>query len=98
MAKNQNGIKRLNIFAPGKKLLRKARELSNKVDAQAGKFRDMSDEQLSSMTDIFLQKISQGYSLDDIMVDAFATAREAIYRVTGMFAFKVQLMGAAVLH
>jgi preprotein translocase subunit SecA len=50
------------------------------------------------MTDIFIEKIGQGYSLNDIMVDAFATAREAIYRVTGMYAFKVQLMGAAILH
>jgi preprotein translocase subunit SecA len=92
------GIKRLNIFAPSKKILRKSRDIVNKTDALKSKFRHMSNEELSGMTNIFIDKISKGNSLDSIMPEAFATVREAAYRVHKIFAYKVQLIGACILH
>ena len=42
--------------------------------------------------------IANGKTLDDIIIDAFATVREAAYRILGLKAFKVQLMGGITLH
>jgi preprotein translocase subunit SecA len=58
----------------------------------------MSNKQLSNMTNIFLERIREGQSLDDIMVEALATAREACYRVHKLFAYKVQIVGCAIVH
>jgi preprotein translocase subunit SecA len=58
----------------------------------------MGNDELSGMTDIFLQRIANGESLDTMMPEVFATARETIYRVHKLFAYKTQLIGAAVVH
>jgi preprotein translocase subunit SecA len=58
----------------------------------------MSNKDLSNMTNIFLNDLQQGKTLDDIMPDAFAVAREACYRVHKLFAYKVQIVGAAIVH
>jgi preprotein translocase subunit SecA len=86
------------LFSPANKILRKARTIANDCEKAKAKYRKMSNEELSGMTNIFIEKISKGYSLDDIIVDAFCTARETVFRVHGMFAFPVQIMGAAIVH
>ncbi len=58
----------------------------------------LSDAELREKTDIFKQRLSDGESLNDILVDAFAVVREAAKRTVGMRPFDVQLMGAQVLH
>jgi preprotein translocase subunit SecA len=64
------------------------------VEALKDQYRAMSDEELKAMTPKLKQKLADGASLDDIMVEAFATAREACWRVIGEYPFFVQLMGA----
>ena len=68
------------------------------VEALKDQYRAMSDEELKAMTPKLKQKLADGASLDDIMVEAFATAREACWRVIGEYPFFVQLMGAAVMQ
>jgi preprotein translocase subunit SecA len=58
----------------------------------------LSDEQLQAKTGEFRQRIADGTSLDDLLVEAFATVREASKRVLGMRHFDVQLIGGMVLH
>src|SRR5271169_3840025 len=58
----------------------------------------MSDEELRARTQAFRQQLADGESLDDLLVDAFATVREAAKRTLGQRHFDVQLMGGVVLH
>jgi preprotein translocase subunit SecA len=92
------GLTRLNIFAPYRRILKKAKLVANKTDALKDKYRKMPNKDLSNMTNVFLSELKKGKSLDDIMPDAFAVAREACYRVHKIFAYKVQIVGAAVVH
>jgi preprotein translocase subunit SecA len=58
----------------------------------------LSDGDLRARTDVFRKRLSDGDELDDLLVDAFATVREAAKRVLGQRHFDVQLMGGIVLH
>ena len=58
----------------------------------------LSDEALKARTDAFRQQLADGKSLDDLLVPAFATVREAAKRVLGQRHFDVQLIGGMVLH
>jgi preprotein translocase subunit SecA len=58
----------------------------------------LSDEQLAGKTQEFKQKLANGATLDDILVEAFATVREAGRRVLNMRHYDVQLIGGVVLH
>ncbi|HER27737.1 MAG TPA: preprotein translocase subunit SecA, partial [Rhodospirillales bacterium] len=58
----------------------------------------LSDEDLSARTDWLRQRLSDGETVDDLLIDAFATVREAAKRTLGQRHFDVQLMGGMVLH
>ncbi len=58
----------------------------------------LSNDELRAKTDEFKNRLKNGESLDDILQEAFAAVREAASRVIGLKAYKVQLMGALVLH
>src|ERR1700740_2458009 len=58
----------------------------------------MSDEELRARTQRFREQLTEGTELDDLLVDAFATAREEAKRTLGQRDFDVQLMGGVVLH
>jgi preprotein translocase subunit SecA len=58
----------------------------------------LSDEALRARTDAFKQQVAEGASLDDILVEAFATCREAAKRTLGQRHFDVQLIGGMILH
>ena len=66
-----------------------------KLDAPYSK---LSDAELRAKTDEFKGRLAQGETLDDILPEAFAAAREAAWRVLGMKPFRVQLIGGIVLH
>jgi preprotein translocase subunit SecA len=68
------------------------------INAMENELAALSDEQLRARTDQFRQDIANGASLDDVLIPAFATVREASKRVLGMRPFDVQLMGGMVLH
>ena len=68
------------------------------VSAQAPRMRAMTDNQLRAQTRIFKARLDEGESLEDILPDAFATAREACKRVAGLRPFDVQVVGGVALH
>ncbi|MDX6275785.1 MAG: preprotein translocase subunit SecA [Frankiales bacterium] len=80
------------------KILRKLKNISDQVNAIESHFTDLSDAELRGMTDEFRQRLTDGETLDDIMAEAFATAREAAKRVLGQRPFDVQVMGGAAMH
>jgi preprotein translocase subunit SecA len=88
----------LNIFAPYRKILRKAKLIAKKTENLKNEYRKLTNEQLSAKTEYFYELIKKGYSLDSFAHEAFATVRETVYRIHGIFAFKVQIIGAAILH
>ncbi|MBZ9671655.1 preprotein translocase subunit SecA [Mesorhizobium sp. ES1-3] len=68
------------------------------INAMEDEMRALSDAELAGRTEKFRQDIANGASLDDLLIPAFATAREAARRVLGMRPFDVQLIGGMVLH
>ncbi len=64
----------------------------------AEKYAAMSDEELKAMTPKLKERLAAGETLDDILPEAFATAREACRRVIGEYPYHVQLVGAAVMQ
>src|SRR5579862_5606408 len=80
------------------RLLRKLKRISEQINSIEDEFVAMSDADLRNLTDEFRQRYADGETLDDLLPEAFATAREAAKRTLGQRAFDVQLMGAAALH
>src|ERR1700674_4665212 len=70
----------------------------DEVNALEKELEELSDDALRARTDAFKKQITEGASLDDILVPAFATVREAGKRTLGQRHFDVQLIGGMVLH
>src|SRR5229473_1161573 len=68
------------------------------INALEKELEALSDEALRARTEAFKQQVAEGASLDDILVPAFATCREAAKRTLGQRHFDVQLIGGMVLH
>ncbi len=68
------------------------------INAHEDGFRRLSDDELRAKTGEFRQRLANGATLDDILVEAFAVTREAADRVIGQRHFDVQMMGGAALH
>ena len=62
------------------------------------KFAALTDEELRAQTDKFKDRLAQGEQLDNLLIEAFATVREAAKRTLGQRHFDVQLIGGMVLH
>ena len=86
------------LFSVDKKRLDEITKRAKEVDALAQTYAAMSDEQLKAKTPELKQRILDGASLDELLPEAFATAREAARRVIGEYPFFVQVMGGIVLH
>ena len=69
-----------------------------KINALESEYEKLSDEELKNKTNIFKERLQNGETLDDILVEAFATVREASKRVLGLRHYDVQLIGGIVLH
>ena len=68
------------------------------INALEEQLKALSDEQLRARTDEFRKQLADGKTLDDLLIPAFATVREAARRVLGMRPFDVQMIGGMVLH
>ena len=78
--------------------LKKIVPIAKSVMALEEEYSSLSDEQLRGKTAAFKNRLSAGETLDDLLPEAFATAREAAWRVLGMKPFYVQVIGGIVLH
>lgn len=78
--------------------LRKIKKILKEVNSWKDHMAQLTDLQLQEKTIEFRQRLAQGETLDDLLPEAFAVAREADQRVLGMFPYDVQVMGGIVLH
>ena len=72
--------------------------LVDQIEALEPEYEKLSNEQLAHKTVEFKERLANGETLDDLLVEAFATVREAAKRTLGQRAFRVQLIGGIVLH
>ena len=87
-----------SIFNENERKVRKLRKIALQVEALEEQYKALSDSELRGKTDEFKARLEKGEKLDDILVEAFATAREAADRVLGMRPYFVQIMGGIALH
>ena len=78
--------------------VRKLMKIVDAIEAQEAKMQAMTDAELRGQTALFRERLQKGETLDDLMVDALAAVREGANRALGQRAFRVQLVGAIVLH
>src|SRR5690554_4144875 len=86
------------LFNFDKKRLKEIEKIATMVDVLKDEIRALDDDQLKAKTTEFRQRLTGGETLDDLLPEAFAVAREAAYRVIGEFPYFVQIMGGIVLH
>jgi len=77
---------------------KRLKPLLDAVNAQEAHASSLSNSELRARTGVFKNRLANGETLDDLLPEAFATAREASKRVTGMRPFDVQVIGGVVLH
>ncbi|GAA0796502.1 preprotein translocase subunit SecA [Spirilliplanes yamanashiensis] len=80
------------------RLVRRLKAIADAVNSIEDEYTDLTDDELRDLTDQYKQRYADGESLDSLLPEAFATAREAAHRVLGQRAYDVQLMGGAALH
>ena len=78
--------------------IKKLEKIAAKIEVLDGVMQGMSDEALQNKTAEFKARYEKGETLDDLLPEAFAVAREAAWRVLGQKPFHVQLLGGIVLH
>lgn len=80
------------------RMLRSFIDRAKSINLLEDDLKKLTDEELRARTQWFKDRLSQGETLDDILNEAFATVREAAFRVLGQRPFDVQLMGGIALH
>jgi preprotein translocase subunit SecA len=80
------------------RIVKKHFKTAERVNALEEEVSKLSDQELQARTDWFRERLSKGETLDDLLIEAFATVREAAKRTLGQRPFDVQLVGGMVLH
>ncbi len=83
---------------PNDRKIKATRPLVDRINALEPEFKALSDDQIKAKTREFKERLEKGESLDDLLPEAFANAREAAFRTLGLRPFDVQLMGGIFLH
>ena len=91
-------MKLLKMFDHEYRELKRFRKLADEIIAKDEEYQKLTDTELQNKTQEFKDRLNNGETLDDILVDAFATAREAAYRVIGEKHFYVQILGGLAIH
>ncbi len=91
------GLSKLLRAGEGRTVKRLSK-IADDVLALEDEYAALTDDELKAKTAEFKEALASGKSMDDILLDAFATAREASWRVLGQKHYKVQIMGGAALH
>lgn len=92
------GLARKIFGSSNDRRVKTLRQRANQITAIEKNYENLTDEQLQAKTAEFRAALAEGKTLDSLLPDAFATAREAAKRVLGMRPFDVQLIGGMVLH
>ncbi|MDM5210249.1 preprotein translocase subunit SecA [Peribacillus sp. NJ4] len=86
------------VFDPNKREIKRLEKIADQVEALADGTAALSDEQLRAKTGEFKERYQNGETVDDLLVEAFAVAREGAKRALGLYPYRVQIMGGASLH
>ena len=86
------------IFDHEYKELERFKKIAREIDALDEEYSNLTEKQLKAKTEEFKNRLKNGETLEDIKVEAFATVREAAYRVLGEKPFFVQLVGGLAIH
>lgn len=78
--------------------LKRLTKIADKVEAYAQDMAELSDDELKAKTPEFKKRYQAGETLDDLLPEAFAVAREGAKRVLGLYPYHVQIIGGIVLH
>jgi len=81
-----------------KRALKRLEKMAQQVLDKETEYKTFTDEELQNKTEEFKSRLNNGETLDSLLVEAYATVREASTRVLKMTPFKVQVMGAIVIH
>nr|WP_192796195.1 MULTISPECIES: preprotein translocase subunit SecA [Corynebacterium] len=91
------GLSKLLRMGEGR-AVKRLRHLADQVIAVESDYEKLSDDELRAKTDEFKKRLEDGETVDDLVVEAFAVAREASWRVLGQKHYPVQIMGGGALH
>ena len=86
------------LFDHEYKELKRFTALADKIISLDDEYSKLTDTELQSKTEEFKTRLKNGETLDDIVVEAFATAREAAFRVIGEKHYYVQILGGLAIH
>ncbi|WP_276930714.1 preprotein translocase subunit SecA [Faecalibaculum rodentium] len=86
------------LFSEEKRELKKLEKTADQVLALEHKMQALSDEELKDKTREYRERLEKGETVDDLLPEAFATAREAAFRVINEKPYKVQIMGSVAMH
>ncbi|CAH0237286.1 Protein translocase subunit SecA [Peribacillus sp. Bi96] len=86
------------VFDPNKREIKRLEKIADQVEALSDETAALSDEQLRAKTGEFKERYQNGETVDDLLVEAFAVAREGAKRALGLYPYRVQIMGGASLH
>ena len=86
------------MFDFDEKELRRFDKIADQIIELDEEYGKLSDDELRNKTEEFKKRLESGEDFDDILIEAFATAREACFRVIGEKPYKVQLIGGLALH
>ncbi|ETA74729.1 preprotein translocase subunit SecA [Ligilactobacillus equi] len=81
-----------------KRELKRLGKIADKVESYAAEYEKLSDAELQAKTPEFKQRYQNGETLDQLLPEAFAVAREGAKRVLGLYPYRVQIIGGIVLH
>ncbi|KAB8121946.1 MAG: preprotein translocase subunit [Candidatus Phytoplasma cynodontis] len=87
-----------NFFNSSNRYLKKIKKTAKKIENLSQEYKKMKNEQFVQKTKELKKLFQEGYSLDSLLVESFALAKEASRRVTGLDPYYVQILGAIVLH
>jgi preprotein translocase subunit SecA len=80
------------------RVLRRLKQVSDAVNSLEEDYTDLTDAELRALTDTYRERLADGDTLEDLLPEAFATAREAANRILGQRHYDVQVQGGAALH
>ncbi|MBQ2872392.1 MAG: preprotein translocase subunit SecA [Bacilli bacterium] len=86
------------LFDTEYKELKRFTSIAEKIDSLDEEYSKLSDKKLAAKTNEFKKRLEEGETLEDVLVEAFATIREAAYRIIGEKAYFCQLLGGLAIH
>ena len=92
------GLARKLFGSENDRVVKKYKPRVDAINAMEDDMKALDDEALAAKTEEFKDRLEAGETLDDILIEAFAVAREGALRALGMRPFDVQLIGGMVLH